>query len=84
MRLRVPTSFSALFEGSIDAESTEENERTAEWYWAYAAIDLDIMLLLDIKMLVCDGTDPAVAFCYRLTEDTMSPIQYFSSMATVN
>ena len=39
-----------------------------EWRWCYAAIDLDSMVVLDIEVFSCRGTDPAAAFLSRLAE----------------
>ncbi len=39
-----------------------------EWYWLYAAVDLDSLCLLDVEVFSRHGTDPAAAFLHRLTE----------------
>ncbi|QIO20860.1 DDE-type integrase/transposase/recombinase [Haloarcula sp. JP-L23] len=39
-----------------------------EWYWLYAAVDLDSLYLLAIAVISRHGTDPAAAFLHGLTE----------------
>ncbi|GCF16214.1 hypothetical protein Harman_41490 [Haloarcula mannanilytica] len=39
-----------------------------EWQWLYAAVDLDLLYLLDCTVFSHPGTDPTAAFLHRLTE----------------
>jgi len=39
-----------------------------EWFWLYAAIDLDTKLILDVALFGRHGTDPAAAFLSGLAE----------------
>jgi transposase-like protein len=39
-----------------------------EGYWLYTANDLETMLLLDVDLFSCCGTDPTAAFIHHLTE----------------
>jgi putative transposase len=40
-----------------------------EWYWLYAAIDLESLYLLDIEVSRHHGTDPAAAFLAHLAQN---------------
>lgn len=39
-----------------------------DWYWLYAAVDLDSLYLLDIEVYSRHGTDTAAAFLHKLSE----------------
>lgn len=39
-----------------------------DWYWLYAAIDLDSLYLLNVDVFTRHSTDPAAAFLTYLTE----------------
>jgi putative transposase len=53
-----------------------------EWSWLYAAIDLDIKVILDVALFGRRGIDPAAAFLSGLDEkhdpsDTVFPVDQF-------
>ncbi len=50
---------------AIDETAVKSN---GDWYWVYAAIDLDSRLILDVAVFGRRGTDPAAAFLHKLTE----------------
>jgi putative transposase len=58
---------------AIDETAVKIN---GDWSWAYAAIDLESRLILDVEVYGRRGIDPAAAFLHRLTEkhDLSEPV----------
>ncbi|MDL0121118.1 IS6 family transposase [Halobacterium salinarum] len=50
---------------AVDETAVKVN---GEWYWLYAAIDIDTKLILDVELFGRHGTDPAAAFLAGLRE----------------
>ncbi|WP_306061839.1 IS6 family transposase [Natronococcus wangiae] len=58
-----PTASPSWF--AVDETATKIN---GEWSWLYAAIDIELKLILDVALFDRHGTDSAAAFLYGLRE----------------